>query len=177
MRWFMNNIESSSIREMTNNDLLMVLAWRNHPSIRLNMFSDHEISKDEHFKWFSKVNLNRLQSLWIVISNTEPIGFVQFKKNHNELSADWGFYVSPDAKKGSGKILGQLALDLAFGELSITKVFGEALNFNNASIGFHRHLGFIQESSSDGNKDILKFVLSKEDWISNKRNLKEKVKI
>jgi UDP-4-amino-4,6-dideoxy-N-acetyl-beta-L-altrosamine N-acetyltransferase len=172
----MNNIESTSIREMTINDLLMVLAWRNHPSIRVHMFSDHEISKDEHFEWFSKVNINRLQSLWIVVNNTEPIGFVQFKKAHNELSANWGFYVSPNAKKGSGKILGQLALDLAFGELSIKKVFGEALKFNNASIGFHQHLGFIQESSDDTNSDILKFSLSKVDWISNKKNLKEKVK-
>ena len=172
----MSDIEISSIREMTINDLLMVLAWRNHPSVRVNMFSDHEISKDEHFEWFTKTHLNRLQSLWIVLNSAEPIGFVQFKKTHDELSADWGFYVSPDAKKGSGKILGQLALDMAFGALKISQVFGEALKFNEASIGFHRHLGFIQESSSDKNKDILKFVLSKEDWISNKRNLKEKVK-
>jgi UDP-4-amino-4,6-dideoxy-N-acetyl-beta-L-altrosamine N-acetyltransferase len=172
----MSDIEISSIREMTINDLLMVLAWRNHPSIRVNMFSNHEISKDEHFEWFSKTNSNRLQSLWIVLNNAEPIGFVQFKKTRDELSADWGFYAAPDAKKGSGKILGQLALDMAFGALKISQVFGEALKFNEASIGFHRHLGFIQESSSDTNKDILKFVLSKEDWISNKRNLKEKVK-
>lgn len=170
----MGNIEKSSIRKMTIDDLLMVLAWRNHPSIRINMFSDNKISKDEHIEWFAKTNLNLLQSLWIVLNNAEPIGFVQFKKTHDELSADWGFYVSPDAKKGSGKILGPLALDMAFGVLNISHVFGEALKFNKASIGFHRHLGFIQESSSYTNKDILKFVLSKEDWISNKRNLKEK---
>ena len=171
----MGNINISSIRKMTIDDLSSVLEWRNHTSIRLHMFSDHEISKEEHFEWFAKTNFNLLQSLWIVINNAEPIGFVQFKKTHDELSANWGFYVSPYAKKGSGKILGQLALELAFEGLSIPRVIGEVFESNDASIGFHRYLGFIQESNADTNTNNLKFILSKEDWILNKRNLKEKV--
>lgn len=171
----MDNSGISSIRKMTIDDLSSVLEWRNHPSIRANMYSNHEISKDEHFEWFAKTKLNPLQSLWIVINNAQPIGFVQFKKTQDELSANWGFYVSPDAQRGSGKILGQLALELAFEGLSIPKVNGEVFEFNYASIGFHRHLGFSQVINIDTNNEILKFVLTKKDWISNKRNSKERV--
>ena len=46
-----------AIRPMNKKDLEEVLVWRNHPSIRNNMLSQHKISKEEHIQLLSGINI------------------------------------------------------------------------------------------------------------------------
>lgn len=137
--------ESCSIRAVTLDDLPMVLAWRNHPDVRRFMFTQHEISLDEHRNWFAKVSQDATRRLLIVEEAQNPIGYVQFSNVVTGGVADWGFYARPDAPKGSGRKLGAMALAHAFGPLSLHKVCGQAIDTNQASIAFHKRLGFSQE--------------------------------
>ena len=43
------------IRPMEESDLDNVLRWRNHPSIRRSMLTQHEISSFEHTDWFKSI--------------------------------------------------------------------------------------------------------------------------
>lgn len=123
----------------------MVLAWRNHPAIRSYMLTQHEISLQEHRKWFQRVQHDKTRQQLIVSDGTEPIGFVQFNPVTPRGIADWGFYARPDAPKGSGRKLGQAALEYAFKALGLHKVCGQAIESNAASIAFHQKLGFTEE--------------------------------
>jgi UDP-4-amino-4,6-dideoxy-N-acetyl-beta-L-altrosamine N-acetyltransferase len=134
------------IRSMAEEDLTMVLAWRNHPEVRRFMFTQHEISLAEHTQWFMRVVQDNTRRLLIVQEQGIPIGYVQFSNVEHGGVADWGFYVRPDAAKGTGKKLGVSALDHAFGQLKLQKVCGQALNSNLASIRFHERLGFKREA-------------------------------
>lgn len=138
-------LESCSIRAVTLDDLPMVLAWRNHPDVRRFMFTQHEISMDEHRNWFAKVSQDATRRLLIVEEAHNPIGYVQFSNVVAGGVADWGFYARPDAPKGSGRKLGATALAYAFGPLNLHKVCGQAIDSNQASITFHKRLGFSQE--------------------------------
>lgn len=133
------------IRKVTEEDLPMVLAWRNHADVRRYMFTQHEISLDEHRNWYAKASQDRSRCLLIVEEDQQSIGYVQFSKVEEDGVADWGFYARPDAPKGTGRKLGVMALNHAFGPLKLHKVCGQAIESNQASIAFHQRLGFTLE--------------------------------
>jgi UDP-4-amino-4,6-dideoxy-N-acetyl-beta-L-altrosamine N-acetyltransferase len=135
-------LEASIIRAVAFDDLPMVLAWRNHPEVRRYMFTQHEISLEEHCDWFARVSSDPSRRLFIVEESREPIGYVQFNSVSPGGVADWGFYVRPDAPKGSGRKLGVTALQHVFESLKLHKVCGQAIESNQASIKFHSRLGF-----------------------------------
>jgi len=133
------------IRHMVHADLERVLAWRNHPDVRRFMYTQHEITLDEHQRWFERTLPDPKKHLLVFEVNHQPQGFVNFSEVENGGIADWGFYAAPDASKGSGRQLGRAALNHAFTQLKLHKVCGEALAYNERSIQFHQSLGFKQE--------------------------------
>ena len=135
----------SQIRRMVHADLEQVLAWRNHPDVRRYMYTQHEITLDEHQRWFERTLLDPKKHLLIFEVNQQPLGFMNFNESGNAGIADWGFYAAPDAPKGSGRQLGRTALNHAFTQLQFHKVSGQALAYNERSIQFHQSLGFQQE--------------------------------
>jgi RimJ/RimL family protein N-acetyltransferase len=109
------------------------------------MFTQHEISLEEHRNWFAKISLDTSRCLLVVEEERQAIGYVQFSQVSDGGIADWGFYLRPNAPKGTGRKLGTLALNHAFGPLKLHKVCGQAIAINQASIVFHQRLGFVQE--------------------------------
>lgn len=134
-----------AIRKMTLNDLDVVLAWRNHPDIRRYMYTQHEISIEEHRAWFERTSKDSHKHLLVFEIDEKPQGFVNVTELSSSGVADWGFYIAPDAVKGTGLQLGVAALEYAFNKLNLHKVCGQALAFNERSIKFHHSLGFQQE--------------------------------
>lgn len=126
-------------------DLPMILSWRNHPDVRRFMFTQHEISLQEHQLWFAKASQDPTRCLLLVEDGQQPIGYVQFSNVTVGGVADWGFYISPASPKGTGRKLGVAALRHAFQSLKLHKVCGQAIESNEPSIAFHQRLGFRQE--------------------------------
>ena len=116
----------SIMRRMTSDDLDMVRGWRNHIEVRRYMYTQHEIGADEHLRWFERASTDPRKHLLVFESEREPCGFVSFSLISATV-ADWGFYLAPDAPKGSGLQLGQAALTYAFHEQAWHKVCGHVL--------------------------------------------------
>jgi UDP-4-amino-4,6-dideoxy-N-acetyl-beta-L-altrosamine N-acetyltransferase len=160
------------LRPMNEKDLAMVLQWRNSPDVRRYMYSQHEISAEEHAKWFARVVHDDYQHTLLYILNEKPVGYVNFKQESSVAVADWGFYLSPDALKGTGSQLGFAALNYAFNDIQLHKVCGQALGFNEQSIRFHLKMGFqregiLRKQYYDGLKyhDIECFGLLSREWL------------
>lgn len=154
------------LRPMKTSDLGLVLSWRNHIDIRQYMYTQHEISLEEHTNWFNKVSKDSNYNLLIFEAYSEPLGFVNIHQITQGGIADWGFYTSPNAPKGTGSKLGDQALKYAFNTLELHKLCGQALGFNKASRKFHKRLGFKEEGTLkqhyfDGQKyhDVICFGL------------------
>jgi UDP-4-amino-4,6-dideoxy-N-acetyl-beta-L-altrosamine N-acetyltransferase len=133
------------IRPLEEDDLSMVLAWRNNPQIRSSMLRRHEILPGEHKEWFLHARKDETDRQLIVEELGEPIGFVRFKGVMRDGIVEWGFYLRPNSPKGSGKKLGITALNYAFNQLKIYKVFGQVLESNAKSLKFHASMGFVRE--------------------------------
>jgi len=106
------------------------------------MFTQHEISFEEHRKWFATANQDPSRCLLMVDEAKQAIGYVQFSNVEVGGVADWGFYARPNSPKGTGLKLGAMALNHAFGPLKLHKVCGQAIADNQSSISFHQRLGF-----------------------------------
>ena len=166
-------IDQSRLRPMTAADLSDVLALRNHAEVRRYMLTQHEISAEEHRSWFDRASENMKVELLVWEIGGRCCGFVQFKESNYRGVADWGFYVAPDAPKGSGRKLGFAALTHAFQKDGLYKICGQALRWNVPSIEFHKSLGFVQEGilrdqHFDGTKyhNLIYFGMLKRDWIT-----------
>lgn len=167
-------MEAGRLRPVQENDLPIILTWRNSPRIRESMFSDHIITWEEHVLWFQQIQDGRSTvSLLYEIEET-PAGVITFTAiDHVNQRCKWGFYVGPeDLPKGTGFRMGCLALDFAFGSLDMRKVCGEVLAYNTPSLNFHRKLGFSQEGYfrqhilKEGTyHDVVFFSLWKNHWL------------
>ena len=166
-----------SIRSLANDDLGLILSWRNHPSIRAVMLTQHAISESEHLSWFRSAKNNEDKKLLVCEDGGSPFGFVQFTGLKGPSGVvDWGFYLSPEAKRGGGKILGILALEYIFGQLGKNEVRGQAYEKNVRSIQFHERLGFKMESSYMSGKlngkehSLICFSLKKDEFLRIKKS-------
>lgn len=164
-------MKKTLVRAMVEADLEMVLEWRNHPDVRRYMYTQHEISFDEHRSWFERGASNSAKHLLVFELEGTPTGFINFNRLNDGDITDWGFYAAPNAPKGSGRLLGARALSHAFINLKFHKICGQALAHNERSINFHRRLGFQQEGilrdqHFDGERyhSVVCFGLLKHEW-------------
>lgn len=167
----MQSANFRNLREMSLDDLELVLTWRNHPSLRRNMYTQHEISIKEHRQWFEDVSKDPKRHLLIFESESVQLGFVNVKEYSARGVAEWGFYTAPDAPIGTGRQLGSAVLEFVFLKMKCHRLYGQVLRFNERSIHFHKILGFKQEGilrqhHFDGEEyhDIVCFGLLCNEW-------------
>ena len=156
---------------MVHADLEQVLIWRNHVNVRRYMYTQHEIKLNEHKSWFECAITDSKKHLLIFEENRQPMGYVNFNEAEKGGIMNWGFYVAPNAPKGSGRKLGCAALNHAFIKLKFHKVCGQTLYYNQRSIVLHQKLGFQQEGllrnqHFDGNSyhNVIFFGLLSHEW-------------
>lgn len=142
---FMRETMSVRIRPMAVVDLAKVLSWRNEPGVRRCMITQHELSMEEHRRWFDRTSGDATRQNLIVEEGEAPLGVAQFSGVTVGGIAEWGFYLVSGARPGAGRTLGVAALGYAFGTLQLHKVCGQVLEYNERSIRFHERLGFVRE--------------------------------
>ena len=123
----------------------MILAWRNHPEVRRYMFTQHEISLEEHARWFERSSRDERRRLMIFEADGVACAFVNLAQAGNGDVWDWGFYVAPGSPRGTGRRLGRASLHEAFSTLKIHKLCGQVIAGNERSVRFHEALGFVRE--------------------------------
>lgn len=139
--------EEGQLRPLVEADLQIVREWRNHPDVRRFMYTQHEIGAEEHCAWFSRAQQDSNRHLLLYLQHDVPLGFVNITiVDAVARRAEWGFYLAPDAPRGTGYRLGRAVLTYAFETIGLHKLCGEALAYNTRSIRFHEKLGFTHEA-------------------------------
>lgn len=150
-----------------------VLEWRNQSFIRQMMYNDKVITMDEHKNWYKRICKSNNSQTKVFLFNGLPYGIVNITNIDTKNNrCNWGFYVGEkESPRGTGTLMGKLALDYMFNEMRIRKVCAEVLSFNQKSINFHLKLGFEQEGilkehvrKSEKYVDIIVLALFSEKW-------------
>ncbi|QGH35220.1 UDP-4-amino-4,6-dideoxy-N-acetyl-beta-L-altrosamine N-acetyltransferase [Gracilibacillus salitolerans] len=162
----------SFLRKMKETDLEQVLAWRNSEPIKRYMYTDKDITWQEHVNWYEKVSTDSDHDVFIYIQHGKPIGLVQFfDKQKQHQRCFWGFYIGElHVPKGSGTNMATLAINHIFDQ-RVRKICAEVIETNRTSLHFHQKLGFKVEGTlrqhimkEDQYYNVWALGLLKEDW-------------
>ena len=147
-------LNGGHLRQMNEADLEKVLSWRNSDRVRLNMFSTHVITEEEHRNWYFNLDYNTCRYL-VFEYKQRPVGLVNFTEiDQYNNRCNWGFYLGEtDVPPGTGLLMGHLSMEYVFTVLNIRKLCSQALNNNETSVKYHHKLGFKKEGR------LLKHVL------------------
>ena len=131
------------LRPINEQDLQLVLDWRNHPDVRSMMYSQHRISLAEHLSWWVAQQSRSDRRHLIFEHEGTAKGVVSFSSIDTEnRRAEWAFYAGLPAIKGTGRMMEKAALAYAFTTLGLNKLSCEVLHKNRRVIDLHLSFGF-----------------------------------
>ena len=137
------------LRDLTPADSDRLLAWRNLPEVARWMYSDHEISRAEHDRWFAGIAGDATRKYWIIELDGEPVGLANLADiSTPHRKAAWAYYLaSPTVRgKGVGAFVEVFVLDHVFRTLGLNKLCCEVLLENEAVWKMHESFGFQREA-------------------------------
>ncbi|RKX27383.1 MAG: UDP-4-amino-4,6-dideoxy-N-acetyl-beta-L-altrosamine N-acetyltransferase [Candidatus Zixiibacteriota bacterium] len=156
----MDELISVQLKPLTDAEIPMVLRWRNHPLVRKVMFSDHEISLDEHLAWWKKTCDDSIRQDLLFYYNGQPRGVIYFFDiDLVEQRCHWGFYLDSEQLSGSSEqlkiwlALEQSAINYAFETLAVQSLICETFEFNRAVHQIHKKFGFKEINRISHEKD------------------------
>ena len=135
------------LRETTDHDMELVLAWRNAPAVARGIYSQqhgHVISWNEHHTWWTtRYNWKR----WIIQVNdgvtTRDVGCVNVG-NLDSWNPEIGFFIGETTLWGKGVATEAVKLAMQWlKEQGYTRVRTTVLKYNGASTRLLSKLGFI----------------------------------
>lgn len=131
------------LRAIRDDELDMMLGWRNAPSVRQHMYNQEEIPRQTHLAWWERIRNREDYQYFIYENEGTPRGIVAFTAiNRAQSNSAWAFYADPDAPKGTGSQMEFAALEHAFNVLGLHKLHCEVLSSNTAVIRLHEKFGF-----------------------------------
>ena len=71
---------SLRLRLLAPEDSARVLAWRNSPQVSAYMYSDHQISQDEHDRWLTAALGAPDRRYWIIEAEDAPVGLANLAR-------------------------------------------------------------------------------------------------
>lgn len=182
----MTHINDFKLVNLEEKYLEIVFNWRNTDRIRSVMNNDEIIQLDQHYQWYTSMKKDSSKIVKLLLYKNTPVGLVQFSQiNNKHGTCEWGFYIGDTtlAPRGSGKMMGILALDYLFNEVKMRKICASILDFNNISINYHKKLGFLEEGrlvkhilKNNEYVDLVLMSLFKERWDKFSKLLKEEAK-
>ncbi|MBA0035105.1 UDP-4-amino-4,6-dideoxy-N-acetyl-beta-L-altrosamine N-acetyltransferase [Pantoea sp. BIGb0393] len=167
-----NFFPPNKVGKLQQEDLSLILQWRNNDFVRKFMFNSNVISLQDHESWFERVKDNDNKHLLMFESDNIKRGFAQFSVDQGGI-AEWGFYVDPSSQRGVGGQMCKAVMQYAFNELGLYKISARVIEFNHRSLYLHNKLCFQQEGILrdhyyDGEKyhNVMCFGLIKNDWLN-----------
>ena len=118
--------------------------------MKQNFIYRKDITRKEHETWFyEKVQKGAVDQFIVENEESKPLGCVYLQNiDHQHRKAEEGIFLNPECPKGKGigKASVNLILDYAFNELKLHKVTARVLEYNKASLGLHKSVGFSKEA-------------------------------
>lgn len=169
----MTMLDDVALRPLREDDLEMVLEWRNSDRIREAMYTDHIIGWDEHLAWYHAAASDPRHECLVSEYKGKPVGFVSFTEiNKRNETCFWTFYIgATDAIKGLGSVMEIHAIDKMIDHHGMRKISCEVLASRTYVIAMHKKFGFVEEGvfrqhvrKGDTFDDVVRLALFSDRW-------------
>lgn len=136
------NIE---LRKITINDSENVVRWRNNPLVKANLYSQDDLTIEQHINYFHKYIESGLVHQFIIVADDVPCG-TSFLKNIDLVSkrAEFGIFIGENdyRGKGIGKVGTRKTIEFGFKKLGLCSIYLTVLKDNVAAISSYEAVGF-----------------------------------
>ncbi len=173
----MSRLGRYELRAAAWSDADTILAWRNSDRVRQWMLTRHNITYQEHMDWFRSALKSTPPTHFVLEFANKPIGFVHFQYSDLHTAGggctyEWSLYIGhQSAPRGSGGVLGYLALEFAFTSLCASAIVSGVFEHNIRARSLYQKLGFIEilppstlETCTHHEAPIRRFLLAAETW-------------
>jgi len=177
----MLSIKDVILRPINEDDLEMVLGWRNSEYVRKFMLTDHIIKLDEHQKWFQNARSNPTCEWSIVEYKSTPVGVFSITEiKEKDGTCSWGMYIDEKfSNLGIGILIEINAIDRMINHHRIRKICGQALESNRILLT-HKRFGFEEEGilkehviRNGKPEDVILIALFSEKWKEKREEMVE----
>jgi UDP-4-amino-4,6-dideoxy-N-acetyl-beta-L-altrosamine N-acetyltransferase len=162
------------LRALRPEDKDRLFVWRNSPEVAAYMYTDHQISADEHARWFAGIEGDARRAYWVIEMDGEPVGLANFYDvDRRNLRGAWAYYLAEPSVRGRGigGYVEILMIERAFGELGLKKLWCEVLESNKGVVRMHQRFGFKEEArfrrhilKNGAWEDVIGLGLLAEEW-------------
>lgn len=176
---------SVRLRELTQADGARVLGWRNSPDVAPYMYSDHEITPEEHDRWLKAALSSPDRRYWTIELDGHPVGLANIVRIDVQNSrCDWAYYLADPSTRGRGvgACVEYIVLGHVFETLGLNKLWCEVLLENEAVWKLHEAYGFVREALfrehvMKGGRflDVVGLGMLKRDWPAAKAKAGERL--
>lgn len=132
------------LRQITEEDLPLLLEWRNAKHVNENMEYQATISWEQHQKWFQDISEKGFYYFLIETIEKEPFGTIYVSNINDKNTAECGLYIGNSKFIGTGITIeaSKLLIDFAFQELNISYLHAKVKATNQVIIDYNKLLGF-----------------------------------
>nr|HPM11838.1 UDP-4-amino-4,6-dideoxy-N-acetyl-beta-L-altrosamine N-acetyltransferase [Paludibacter sp.] len=174
------------LRAVRLDDRVKIYDWRNSPDVARYMYSDHQISKEEHERWFDAAIKDPRRKCWVIVYNKEEVGLVNLTDIDaaNKRGCYASYIVREDLRNRSiGTLAEYYILRYFFEDLGFNKICAEVFTFNRAGINVHKSLGFQEEGLFRQHRikngefaDVVALAMLRSEWDEKKPEIENKLK-
>ena len=134
--------ENINFIDLNEDEIGLVLSWRNNPTIKKWMHTKDDISLEAHLSFLKSLKENPTKDYFLVKKEDEYLGVINL--NDNFL----GIYANPN-KKRLGDILLNEIIKFAFETKKIAILKAEVYKTNSSAIKLYSRFGF-ETNTDDG---------------------------
>jgi UDP-4-amino-4,6-dideoxy-N-acetyl-beta-L-altrosamine N-acetyltransferase len=174
------------LRDIQPEDKERILEWRNLPEVAQYMYTDHDITPEEHERWFQRILNDPSCRYWIIGCDGVDVGLANvYHLDRQNQRCYWAFYLAdPIVRgKGVGSFVEYFVLHYVFDELGLNKLCCEVLAFNEAVTNMHKGFGFQQEGfyrehiiKQGQPYDVVALAMLRKEWESRKPEIVERLR-
>lgn len=156
-------IELKNFTDLTHEEALLILAWRNNENIRKWMYTSSEISPREHQLFLKSLQSTKTKRYFWVSNAKKLIGVIYFTDITHE-DCCMGLYVNPSlSEKGLGTLLMQTIVEYAFKTLKVQTLKAEVFTHNEKAFRLYEKFGFYETTRTHVNdKEVIFMELNNE---------------
>lgn len=165
------------LKYLDENVIEHIRIWRNKPFVKEKMYTQHNITKEEHHCFIEKLKADSNRGLFVFFLDEEPFGVYQYDKHPNGNYMTGGNYlIDQDFQdNGYGVIQIYFMMEIIFSVIGCNKNYGEILDTNKRMIAMDKRIGaklegiLRQQVLVNGEyHDIHCYGILREEWLVSK---------
>ena len=169
------------LRPIEERDLRLLLDWRNSSKVHDMMLTDHEITWEEHYAWFQRMEAEPIKRNFVFTYQGKSIGYIGYTEYDEDCrTCSPGAYLGgvsnlpPDA----ALCLFYVSVDYAFQYMDMLQLNTDVFADNRRAIKLDTFLGYDIDHTQDHQvkkkgeeKLAYRLIMTKDKWLKQKENV------